>query len=141
MKNLFITLTLILSSLLVNSQIIKLKVTGLQNYSRPVNENISESINSDHIIYTDFGFGDCDYIFDLDSQKFVMNDIFGEYHFEGKITKVNKNDNILDVSVGGCDFILGQFELNDELVFIIEYKNSLLVDGSFATSNNLKVIE
>lgn len=139
MKNLLLTLSLFLVSLISNSQVVKVRVTGLQYYTRPFSENVAPSVQNDKVFYTDFGTGDCEYIFDLDNQKFTMNDKFGNYFFEGQITKVNIGSHIIDVSVGECDFILTNVTDDGKIIFIIEYKHIPTIDGSFAPNEFIEV--
>ena len=124
MKNTIFTLIVTLISLVVNSQVISVHVTGLQLYTRPNNETINESKNNNSVVYTKFQVIDAEYTFDLDNSKFYQKDNIDNSIWVGDITGVNNNNNnLIDVSVGDATYKLISSKDNDSKseVFIIEY--------------------
>jgi hypothetical protein len=137
MKNLFLSLVLVLTNLVVNSQVISVHVTGFQLYTRPKTETLSESQTKNTLNYVSFNTLDADYVFDLTNNVFTQIDNVDNSVWSGIITEVRTNNNIIDVSVGDAIFKLVPKNNTQSDVFIIEYNNSLdSTNGFFSMLND-----
>lgn len=139
MKNTLITITLILVSLISNSQTITVTSQGLQNYFRPKNLNLKECQDQNLVDYTFFGNGECDYIFDLDKNVLTMRPWDGSVS-NFKIDEFTKSNLFLQVKVQLTNFVVIYKGGNEEPIFLIEYHDLPdKIEGRFAREEDFTV--
>jgi hypothetical protein len=140
MKNTILTITFILLSIISNSQVITVSVKGLQNYFRPKNLTLQECQQQNLIDYKEFGVGDCDYIFDLNNNKFKMV-CWNGYVYENEILVFEKNGNNLKIQVSKTMFFVTNQTETKETIFLIEYYDlDKVIEGRFAKQQDFVMV-
>ena len=138
-SNIFILFLFV--TLIVNSQVITVTTKGLQVYFRPKNMTLQKCQEQNLVDHKYFGNGDCQYIFDLSGNVFVMKPIYTDWVFTCKITEVRKNGNELDVTTEfGTTYMITDKTDTNEKIFLIEYFDlPVQVEGRFAKEEDFTV--
>jgi hypothetical protein len=138
MKNLFLSLVLVMVGLVANSQVITVNIHTVQNFNHSSSMSTVQARQLDLIQYPNYTVGENVYTFDLDKKILTFKNSNGSV-FSSEITEVNKNENILDCivfdGVRNILFIAGSNE-NGEKEFLMEYIINDEVLGHFSLNSD-----
>lgn len=138
MKNLFLSLVLVMVGLVANSQVITVNIHTVQNFNHSSVMSTVQARQLDLIEYPSHIVGENVYTFDLNKKILTFKNSNGSF-FTFKIVEVNQNENILDCiifdGVGKSLFLLGVNE-NNEREFLMEYINNDKVFGQFSLNSD-----
>ena len=138
MKNTILTLIVTLISLVVNSQVITVKMNGYYNYQHPSNISLYDAEKEGKLELISLCKTTTTYIFDLSSSKMkVINP--DSTVWEGNITEIVPTGNVFDVYVGDCLIILSNDVNTGEFVYIMEWKKEFFIDCELSFGNQLDV--
>ena len=94
MKNLFLSLVLVMVGLVSNSQVITVTFTKCQNFTHPSNISLVEAMNSNLIEYPYHTEGKNVFTFDFNTKVLTIENSDGVYFYT--IDNVTKNNNVVD---------------------------------------------
>jgi len=139
MKNLFLSLVVTLTSLVVNGQIVTVTTTKFQNFNHSSLVPTFQAMDMDLIEYPDYGIGKNVYTFDFNKKTVHLVNFNGEFDFP--ITEIFETKNVFDCIVDDNGtktyFTLGKIENEDTLEFITEYQDGNRVFGSFSKGDDV----
>lgn len=139
MKNLFLSLVLVMVGLVANSQVVTVTTTKFQNFNHCSLVPTFQAMDMDLIEYPDYGIGKNVYTFDFNKKTVHLVNSNGEFDFP--ITEIFKTKNVFDCIVmdNGLRtyFTLGKIENEDTLEFITEYQDGNRVFGSFSKGDDV----
>jgi len=137
MKNLFLSLVLVMVGLVANSQVITVNVHKVQNFNHSSSMSTVQARQLDLIEYPNYTTGENVYTFDLDKKILTLKNCKG--FFTCNIIEVNKNENILDCivfdGVRNVLFMLG-VNKNNEREFLTEFVDNDKVFGQFSLNSD-----
>jgi hypothetical protein len=137
MKNLFLSLVLVMVGLVANSQVITVKVTTSQNFSHPSLISTVQAMKDDVIEYPYHIVGENIYTFNLKNKTVTLEN--SEGFFSCEIKKITKNSNVLDCIVfdgtGDVLFLLGETS-SGETQFLHEFIENGKVFGEFSVNGD-----
>jgi hypothetical protein len=137
MKNLFLSLVLVMVGLVANSQVITVNIHTVQNFNHSSSMSTVQSRQLDLIEYPNYTVGENLYTFDLDKKILTLKNCKG--FFTCNIIEVNKNENILDCivfdGVRNVLFMLG-VNKNNEREFLTEFVDNDKVFGQFSLNSD-----
>jgi hypothetical protein len=139
MKNLFLSLVLVMVGLVANSQVVTVTITKFQNFNHSSSIPTFEAMKSDLIEYPNYGIGKNVYTFDFN--KRTVNLVNCNGNFTSPIVEVFNTGNTFDCIVDDNGvrtyFTLGLIEGEDTLEFITEYEKDNRVFGSFSKGSDV----
>ena len=139
MKNLFLSLVLVMVSLVSNSQVITVTVTTIQKFNHSSDISTIQAMELDVIEYPKYVVGNNVYVFDLDKRTMSHN---------GKkpliISEINKSENVLDCIVldNGLPilFVMGETS-NNETQFLMEWFKDDKIVGYFSMNSDFSYVK
>ena len=138
MKNLFLSLVLVMVSLVANSQVITVNIHTVQNFNHSSAVSTVQARQLDLIEYPNYTVGENVYTFDLNKKILTFKNSNGSI-FSFKIIDITQNENILDCivfdGIGNVLFMLGEND-NSEKEFLTEYINDDKVFGQFSLNSD-----
>jgi hypothetical protein len=138
MKNLFISLVLVMVGLVANSQVITVNIHTVQNFNHSSSMSTVHARQLDLIEYPNYTVGENVYTFDLNKKILTFKNSNGNI-FSFKIIDITQNENILDCivfdGIGNVLFMLGEND-NSEKEFLTEYINDDKVFGQFSLNSD-----
>lgn len=138
MKNLFLSLVLVIVGLVANSQVITVNIHTVQNFNHSSSMSTVQARQLDLIEYPSYTVGENVYTFDLDKKKLTFKNSNGSF-FSFNIIDITQNENILDCivfdGIGKALFMLGENE-NSEREFLTEYIANDKVYGQFSLNSD-----
>jgi hypothetical protein len=138
MKNLFLSLVLVMIGLVANSQVITVNIHTVQNFNHSSSMSTVQARQLDLIEYPSYTVGENVYTFDLDKKILTFKNSNGNI-FSFKIIDITQNENILDCivfdGIGNVLFMLGEND-NGEKEFLTEYINDDKVFGQFSLNSD-----
>lgn len=138
MKNLIFTLILVLSNLVVNSQVITVKVTEYVKYQHPSSVSLYESEKQNILEFVSLCQTNTTYVFDLSSSKMTMINPDSSV-WVGDITRIVPEGNVFDIYVGNSLIILSNDVNTGEFVLIMEWKRGLFIEGELSVGKQMDV--
>ena len=139
MKNLFLSLVLVMVGLVANSQVITVTVTTIQKFSHSSDISTIQAIELGSIEYPFYTVGKNVYVFDLDKKIMSLNG--------GKtwpITEINKSENVLDCIVvdNGVTvlYVMGETS-NNENQFLMEWFKEDKIVGYFSMNSDFSYVK
>ncbi|MFM7105910.1 MAG: hypothetical protein ACKOW8_10355, partial [Flavobacteriales bacterium] len=127
--------------LTTHSQTITVHTKGMQVYFRPKDKTLAECQAEGLIDHQYFGNGNCQYIFDLDKNIFIMKPEYVDWQYTSNIIEKGSTENLIDLKTeeGTTYIITNKNEYNKEL-FLIEYFDLPdKVEGRFALQQDFVV--
>ena len=94
MKNLFLSLVLVMVGLVSNSQVITVTFTKCQNFTHPSNISLVEAMNSNLIEYPYYTVGEHVFTFDFNTKVLTIKNSDGLFFYT--IDNFKKNNNVID---------------------------------------------
>jgi len=138
MKNLFLSLVLVMVGLVANSQVITVTVTTDQKFNHSSDISTIQAMELDSIEYPFYTVGYNVYVFDLNKRTMSIN---GGKTFI--ISKINKNENVLDCIVlnNGLSvlFVMGETS-NGENQFLTEWFLGDKITGYFSMNSDFSYV-
>jgi hypothetical protein len=138
MKNLFLSLVLVMVGLVANSQVITVNIHTVQNFNHSSSMSTVHARQLDLIEYPNYTVGENVYTFDLNKKILTFKNSNGNI-FSFKIIDITQNENILDCivfdGIGNVLFMLGEND-NSEKEFLTEYINDDKVFGQFSLNSD-----
>ena len=138
MKNLFLSLVLVMVGLVANSQVITVTVTTDQKFNHSADISTIQAMESDAIEYPYYTVGNNVFVFDLKKRTMSLNG--------GKtliISKINKSENTLDCVVldNGVSvlFVMGETS-NGENQFLSEWFSGDKITGYFSMNSDFSYV-
>jgi hypothetical protein len=138
MKNLFLSLVLVMVGLVANSQVIIVTVTTDQKFNHSSDISTIQAMELDSIEYPYYTVGNNVFIFDLNKRTMSLNG--------GKtliISKINKSENTLDCIVldNGASvlFVMGETS-NGENQFLAEWFSGDKITGYFSMNSDFSYV-
>jgi len=138
MKNLFLSLVLVMVGLVANSQVITVTVTTDQKFNHSSDISTIQAMELDAIEYPYYTVGNNVFIFDLNKRTMSLNG--------GKtliISKINKSENTLDCIVldNGASvlFVMGETS-NGENQFLAEWFSGDKITGYFSMNSDFSYV-
>lgn len=137
MKNLFLSLVLVMVGLVADSQVITVNVHTIQNFNHTSSMSTVDAMRLDLIEYPSYGSGENIYTFDINKKILTLKNSNGV--FTSEIVKVNKNKNTLDCVVFDGEFntlfLLGETSDGD-MIFLMENIFNGRVGGAFSMNSD-----
>jgi len=138
MKNLFLSLVLVMVGLVANSQVITVNIHTVQNFNHSSSMSTVYARQLDLIEYPNYTVGENVYTFDLNKKILTFKNSNGNI-FSFKIIDITQNENILDCivfdGIGNVLFMLGEND-NSEKEFLTEYISDDKVFGQFSLNSD-----
>jgi hypothetical protein len=138
MKNLFLSLVLVMVGLVANSQVITVTVTTDQKFNHSSDISTIQAMELDAIEYPYYTVGNNVFVFDLNKRTMSLNG--------GKtliISKINKSENTLDCIVldNGASvlFVMGETS-NGENQFLAEWFSGDKITGYFSMNSDFSYV-
>jgi len=138
MKNLFLSLVLVMVGLVANSQVITVTVTTDQKFNHSSDISTIQAMELDSIEYPYYTVGNNVFVFDLNKRTMSLNG--------GKtliISKINKSENTLDCIVldNGASvlFVMGETS-NGENQFLAEWFSGDKITGYFSMNSDFSYV-
>jgi hypothetical protein len=138
MKNLFLSLVLVMVGLVANSQVIIVTVTTDQKFNHSSDISTIQAMELESIEYPYYTVGNNVFIFDLNKRTMSLNG--------GKtliISKINKSENTLDCIVldNGASvlFVMGETS-NGENQFLAEWFSGDKITGYFSMNSDFSYV-
>jgi len=138
MKNLFLSLVLVMVGLVANSQVITVTVTTDQKFNHSSDISTIQAMELDSIEYPYYTVGNNVFVFDLNKRTMSLNG--------GKtliISKINKSENTLDCVVldNGASvlFVMGETS-NGENQFLAEWFSGDKITGYFSMNSDFSYV-
>jgi hypothetical protein len=138
MKNLFLSLVLVMVGLVANSQVITVTVTTDQKFNHSSDISTVQAMELDSIEYPYYTVGNNIFVFDLKKRTMSLNG--------GKtliISKINKSENILDCIVldNGASvlFVMGETS-NGQNQFLAEWFSGDKITGYFSMNSDFSYV-
>ncbi|CAB4130192.1 hypothetical protein UFOVP117_301 [uncultured Caudovirales phage] len=138
MKNLFLSLVLVMVGLVANSQVITVTVTTDQKFNHSADISTIQAMELDAIEYPYYTVGNNVFIFDLNKRTMSLNG--------GKtliISKINKSENTLDCIVldNGASvlFVMGETS-NGQNQFLAEWFSGDKITGYFSMNSDFSYV-
>ena len=138
MKNLFLSLVLVMVGLVANSQVITVTVTTDQKFNHSADISTIQAMELDSIEYPYYTVGNNVFVFDLNKRTMSLNG--------GKtliISKINKSENTLDCIVlnNGLSilFVMGETS-NGENQFLAEWFSGDKITGYFSMNSDFSFV-
>ena len=138
MKNLFLSLVLVMVGLVANSQVITVTVTTDQKFNHSADISTIQAMELDAIEYPYYTVGNNVFIFDLNKRTMSLNG--------GKtliISKINKSENTLDCIVldNGASvlFVMGETS-NGQNQFLAEWFSGDKITGYFSMNSDFSFV-
>ena len=138
MKNLFLSLVLVMVGLVANSQVITVTVTTDQKFNHSADISTIQAMELDAIQYPYYTVGNNVFIFDLNKRTMSLNG--------GKtliISKINKSENTLDCIVldNGASvlFVMGETS-NGQNQFLAEWFSGDKITGYFSMNSDFSFV-
>ena len=138
MKNLFLSLVLVMVGLVANSQVITVTVTTDQKFNHSADISTIQAMESDSIEYPYYTVGNNVFVFDLKKRTMSLNG--------GKtliISKINKSENTLDCIVldNGASvlFVMGETS-NGQNQFLAEWFSGDKITGYFSMNSDFSYV-
>jgi len=139
MKNLFLSLVLVMVGLVANSQVVTVTITKFQNFNHSSSIPTFDAMDSDLIEYPNYGIGKNVYTFDFNKRTVNLVNCNGEFVLP--IIEVFNTKNVFDCIVDDNGtktyYTLGKIEDEDTLEFITEYQDGNRVFGSFSKGSDV----
>jgi len=138
MKNLFLSLVLVMVGLVVNAQVITVNIHTVQNFNHSSSMSTVQARQLDLIEYPNYTVGENVYTFDLDKRILTFKNFNGSI-LTFKIIDITQNENILDCIVfDGIRNVLFMLDENDnnEKEFLTEYIIDDKVFGQFSLNSD-----
>jgi hypothetical protein len=138
MKNLFLSLVLVMVGLVVNSQVITVTVTTDQKFNHSSNISTIQAMELGVIEYPYYTIGYNVFVFNLNKRTMSIN---GGKTFI--ISEINKNENVLDCIVlnNGLPvlFVMGE-TTNGENQFLTEWFSDDKITGYFSMNSDFSYV-
>lgn len=140
MKNTIFTITFILLSIILNSQVVTFEVDTVRNFTHPIGVDVLEA-NQNNLLNIGHKA-----ISDNPSVKMVIDLNNMQYFVDNKrfqIISVNKTDLLFDITTNEDGFIchMQLAETSDnKFVYIFEYETNGIMDGFAWVGDEIKVI-
>jgi hypothetical protein len=138
MKNIFLSLVLVMVGLVANSQVITVTVTTDQKFNHSSDISTVQAMELDSIEYPYYTVGNNIFVFDLKKRTMSLNG--------GKtliISKINKSENILDCIVldNGASvlFVMGETS-NGQNQFLAEWFSGDKITGYFSMNSDFSYV-
>jgi hypothetical protein len=138
MKNLFLSLVLVMVGLVANSQVITVTVTTDQKFNHSSDISTVQAMELDSIEYPYYTVGNNIFVFDLKKRTMSLNG--------GKtliISKINKSENTLDCIVldNGASvlFVMGETS-NGQNQFLAEWFSGNKITGYFSMNSDFSYV-
>ena len=137
MKNLFLSLVLVMVGLVANSQVVTLTLTKGQNFTHDANISTYDAMNSNLIEYPYHTVGKNVFTFDLNTKKLTIESCDGVFVYD--IVYVEKGEDVVNCivvyDIGKTIFLLGKTSDGDE-EFLMESIEGNEVIGFFSMSED-----
>ena len=137
MKNLFLSLILVMAGLVANSQVITVTVTKAQNFTHDSNISTIDAMNSNLIEYPYHTVGKNVFVFDFNTKVLTIEGGNESYFYT--IANVTKNSNVVDCIIvyEGVKtlFLLGETSDNQNQ-FLMERIEGNQVVGFFSMNSD-----
>jgi len=142
MKNLFLSLVLVMVGLVANSQIVTVTITKFQNFNHSSSIPTFEAMNLDLIEYPNYGIGKNVYTFNFN--KRTVNLVNCNGNFTLPIVEVFNTKNVFDCIVDDNGvrtyYTLGKIEGENTIEFITEYEEGNKIFGSFSKGDDVTFV-
>ena len=139
MKNLFLSLVLVMVGLVANSQVITVTATTIQKFNHSSSISTIDAMESNLIEYPEYIVGDNTYTFDLNNKTLTLKNCSGVFTY--KIVKINKSDNILDCvafdGIGDVLFLVGETS-DGNMQFLMGLVDGNTVIGGFSMNSDFR---
>lgn len=137
MKNLFLSLVLVMVGLVANSQVITVNVHESQKFIHSSSISTVNAMKLDVIEYPYYTVGENTLIFDLKNKTLTIKNLTGVS--TGQIVEINKSENILDCIVmykgSRVLFLMGKTTDNSNQ-FLLESVNGDKIEGQFSMNSD-----
>lgn len=138
MKNLFLSLVLVMVGLVANSQVITVTLTKCQNFTHDSNISTVEAMDSNLIEYPYYTEGENIYTFDLNQKIVTLKNSNNEF-FTYNLIEINDTKNILNCiafdGIGNILFLAGKDETGEQQ-FLIEWFDNDKIVGVFSMNSD-----
>ena len=137
MKNLFLSLVLVMVGLVANSQVITITATTIQTFNHSSSISTIDAMESNLIEYPEYIVGDNTYTFDLNNKILTLKNCDGFFTYN--IIKVNESNNILDCvifdGIGDVLFLVGETS-DGNMQFLMGLVDGNKVIGGFSMNSD-----